>query len=55
VKKRESTVTKTASVIKKLNLCKERVRVLTSADLKLVAGATSGIETWSCVTQCHEQ
>jgi hypothetical protein len=40
VRKTESTATKTASGIKKLNLRKERVRVLAQIDLKLVAGGS---------------
>ena len=45
MKKTGSTATKTASVIKKLRLCKERVRALTSIDLKLVAGGGNSCDT----------
>jgi hypothetical protein len=41
MKKIESTVTKTTSVINKLKLPRERIRVLTSTDLELVEGGTS--------------
>jgi hypothetical protein len=53
VKKTVPTRTKTASVIKKLDLYTERIRVLTSTDLKLVEGGTEpSCETHSCQTKC---
>jgi len=43
--KTESTVKKTASITKKLNLRSDRVRVLASIDLALVQGGTSACGT----------
>jgi hypothetical protein len=40
MKKTKSTMTGPARVIKKLNLCKEHIRVLTLTDLKPVEGGS---------------
>ena len=52
--KKTVPMTQTASVIKKLNLYKERVRVLTPTDLNLVEGGTGepSCDTHSCDGRC---